>query len=215
MSPVGRDAEAGRRRRRVDFPRPWRRTSSTRQQGMDQSPQGRKARRSPFARLAACLRLGVGIRRSVIADHRRIARSFDPRYHGAICAPVRRSASGRDRASVSHHHRQSTGRNPAARQAGAAMISEEDTDKYLAEVLEILKERFEGGDKTALLYAIHHCLLMKRPLPEWLRLAFLHTYQAHARFEIRSWDQMFGRPVPKSKHLKTERRNAELRPLII
>jgi hypothetical protein len=95
------------------------------------------------------------------------------------------------------------------------MISEEDTDKYLAEVLEILKERFEGGDKTALLYAIHHCLLMKRPLPEWLRLAFLHTYQAHARFEIRSWDQMFGRPVPKSKHLKTERRNAELRPLII
>jgi hypothetical protein len=26
------------------------------------------------------------------------------------------------------------------------MISEEDTDKYLAEVLDILKERFDGGD---------------------------------------------------------------------
>jgi hypothetical protein len=37
------------------------------------------------------------------------------------------------------------------------MISEAETDKYLAEILDILKERFEGGDKSALLYAIYHC----------------------------------------------------------
>jgi hypothetical protein len=95
------------------------------------------------------------------------------------------------------------------------MISEAETDKYLAEILDILKERFEGGDKSALLYAIYHCLLMKRPLPEWLRLKFLHAYEAHARFEIRSWNEVFGQPVPKSTHLETEKRNAELRPLII
>jgi hypothetical protein len=95
------------------------------------------------------------------------------------------------------------------------MISEADTDKYLAEILDILEERFNAGDKSALLYAIYHCLLMKRPLPEWLRAAFLHTYEARARFEIRSWDEVFGRPVPKSTHLETEKRNAELRPLII
>jgi hypothetical protein len=95
------------------------------------------------------------------------------------------------------------------------MISESDTDKYLMEILEILKERFEAGDKSALLFAIYHCLLLKRSLPEWLRLAFLHTYEAHARFEIRSWDEAFGRPVPKGTHLETEKRNAELRPLII
>jgi hypothetical protein len=91
------------------------------------------------------------------------------------------------------------------------MISEAETDKYLAEILDILKERFEGGDKSALLYAIYHCLLMKRPLPEWLRLKFLHAYEAHARFEIRSWNEVFGQPVPKSTHLETEKRNAELR----
>jgi hypothetical protein len=95
------------------------------------------------------------------------------------------------------------------------MISESDTDKYLMEILEILKERFEAGDKSALLSAIYHCLLLKRSLPEWLRLAFLHTYEAHARFEIRSWDEVFGRPFPKGTHLETEKRNAELRPLII
>jgi hypothetical protein len=82
------------------------------------------------------------------------------------------------------------------------MISEADTDKYLAEILDILEERFNAGDKSALLYAIYHCLLMKRPLPEWLRAAFLHTYEARARFEIRSWDEVFGRPVPKSTHLE-------------
>jgi hypothetical protein len=91
------------------------------------------------------------------------------------------------------------------------MISEAETDKYVAEILDILKERFWAGDKSALLDAIYHCLLMKRPLPEWLRAAFLHTYEARARFEIRSWDEVFDRPVPKSTHLKTEKRNAELR----
>ena len=50
------------------------------------------------------------------------------------------------------------------------MISEDDTDKYLVEILEILKEKFAGGEKSALLYAVYYCCLLKRPLPEWLRL---------------------------------------------
>jgi hypothetical protein len=138
------------------------------------------------------------------------------------------------------------------------MISEEDTDKYLAEVLELLKQKFEGGDKSALLDAIYYWCLMNRsygfveataeedgkpsdplavpapdltsspheigsvvglpqfrPLPEWLRRAFLDAYEARARFEIRSWNEVFGRPVPKNTHFETEKRNAELRFLII
>jgi hypothetical protein len=95
------------------------------------------------------------------------------------------------------------------------MISEAETDEYLAECLQILKEKFESGNKTGLLYAIYYCLLLRRPLPDWLRLAFLHTYEARARFEIRSWDDVFGRPVPKGTHLKTEKRNSELRFLIL
>jgi len=55
------------------------------------------------------------------------------------------------------------------------MISEEDTDQHLSEVLEILKEIFEGGGKWALLYAIYHCCLVKRPLPEWLQFPFFWT----------------------------------------
>jgi hypothetical protein len=85
------------------------------------------------------------------------------------------------------------------------MISEEDTDKHLAEVLEVLKEIFEGGGKWALLYAIHECLLLKRPLPEWLRLAFLAAYDSARGYEIKSWNETFGRPHPKGTHLKKEK----------
>jgi hypothetical protein len=95
------------------------------------------------------------------------------------------------------------------------MISEEDTDKYLAEALEILKETFDGGDKSALLQAIRYCCWLRRPLPEWLRVAFLAAYDSATGYEIKSWDDAFGRPHPKGAHLRTEKRNLELRPVII
>jgi hypothetical protein len=95
------------------------------------------------------------------------------------------------------------------------MISEEDTDKYLAEVLEILKKILEGGDKWALLYAIHQCLLLKRPLPEWLRLAFLAAYHSRTGYEIKSWDDVFGQPHPKGTHIKKQKRHFELRHAIM
>jgi len=95
------------------------------------------------------------------------------------------------------------------------MISEEDTDKYLAEVLEILKEIFDGGGKWALLYAIRECLLLKRPLPEWLRLAFLDAYEGRTRYEIKSWDDIFGQPHPKSTHVDNAKRKLELREIIV
>jgi hypothetical protein len=43
------------------------------------------------------------------------------------------------------------------------MISEKDTVKHLGRILKILKERFESGDKSALLYATYQCCLMKEP----------------------------------------------------
>ena len=96
------------------------------------------------------------------------------------------------------------------------MISEAETGKYVAGYFEkMLKRQFEAGDKSVLLYAIYACLESRRPIPEWLRVAFLDAYEAAERFEIRSWNEVFGQPVPKGTHLKTERRNAQLRWTII
>jgi len=87
--------------------------------------------------------------------------------------------------------------------------------KYVAEYYgKMLKREFVAGDKSKLLFAIHACLDLGRPMPEWVRVAFLCAYQAAERFEIRSWDEVFGRPVPKGTHLKPNKRDAAL-PLII
>jgi hypothetical protein len=91
-------------------------------------------------------------------------------------------------------------------------MSPKAESKYVAEYWEkMLKRQFEAGDKSVLLYAVYQCLEMKRPLPEWARIAFLDVCEAVERFEIKSWDDAFGRPFPKSTHLKAEKRKEQLR----
>ena len=85
-----------------------------------------------------------------------------------------------------------------------------DDDEYIARYLEVAKQKIEGGNKEVLLKAMHECLIMKKPLPEWLRLAFLRAYQSAYPFEIKSWDIIFGPPHPKGAHLKTRKRHFEL-----
>ena len=62
-----------------------------------------------------------------------------------------------------------------------------DGDKYIEDYLEIAKQKFEEGNKAVLLMAMHQCLLLRKPLPEWLRLAFIRAYEFATAFEIRSW----------------------------
>jgi hypothetical protein len=85
-----------------------------------------------------------------------------------------------------------------------------DDDVYIATYLSIAKQKIEGGNKTVLLKAMHECLLLRKPLPEWLRLAFVQAYQSAYPFEIRSWDEIFGAPHPKGAHLKTRKQHFEL-----
>jgi hypothetical protein len=87
-----------------------------------------------------------------------------------------------------------------------------DDDEYLAETLKILKRKFDGGHKAALLMAIRYCCWMRRPLPEWARLAFLQAYDSG--FDIKSWDEVFGRPHPKGTHLAKEKKYLAVRSLI-
>jgi hypothetical protein len=79
----------------------------------------------------------------------------------------------------------------------------------------MLRRAFEAGDKSVLLNTIYQCLESGRPVPEWARLAFLDAWEAALRYEIKSWDQVFDRPVPRGTHLKTKRRNEALLPEIV
>jgi hypothetical protein len=86
-----------------------------------------------------------------------------------------------------------------------------DDDRYIAEYLEIAKQKFGEGNPAIILMAMHECLLLDRPIPEWLRQAFIEAYQSATAFEIRSWDEAFGRPPAKGTHPKTRKQYAELR----
>jgi hypothetical protein len=83
-------------------------------------------------------------------------------------------------------------------------------DKYLDEFLKIARKKIQGGNKEVLLKAMHQCLIMKKPLPDWLRLEFLRAYQSAYPFEINSWDNIFGQPHPKGAHLEARRRHFKL-----
>jgi len=86
-----------------------------------------------------------------------------------------------------------------------------DDDCYLAEYLAIAKRKFEDGDKAALLKAMHQCLLLKKPMPEWLRVAFIEAFQSAIAFEIRNWDEAFGPPQEKGAHFESRKQRSELR----
>jgi hypothetical protein len=86
-----------------------------------------------------------------------------------------------------------------------------DDDEYISEYLDIAEQQFESGHKAVLLMALHQCLLLNKPLPEWLRKAFIKAYEYAMGFEAKSWDDVFGRPHPKGAHLETRRQHRDLR----
>ena len=71
--------------------------------------------------------------------------------------------------------------------------------------LDELANQYRNGDKFALMQAIVKCAQVDLPLPEWTTKAFMQGYYGvlHAKFS--SWDEAFGSPHPKGKHLNKAR----------
>jgi hypothetical protein len=69
---------------------------------------------------------------------------------------------------------------------------------------------FEEGDKDRLLWFMNFCFVYRRPVPTWATKAFRAAYLKGVRFEIASWDEVFGRPLKKGKQLAAERRKAAI-----
>jgi hypothetical protein len=67
------------------------------------------------------------------------------------------------------------------------------------------RKSYEAGDKTALLRALVHCALFRRAMPEWASQAFVLIYRAALAGEIRSWDDVFGRPWRQEKSRAQQR----------
>jgi hypothetical protein len=66
-----------------------------------------------------------------------------------------------------------------------------------------LAAAFENGEKAALLEMMFHCATSNQPLPEWARNAFMQGYCVVREGYAPSWDDLFGKPHPGKKHLRT------------
>jgi hypothetical protein len=76
------------------------------------------------------------------------------------------------------------------------------------------KELYEQGDKAEILYCLSFCIRNRVPTPEWLRQAFGTAYHAAVMRNIKSWDEVFGKPLKKGKHLTKAKRDLMKGPII-
>jgi hypothetical protein len=72
-----------------------------------------------------------------------------------------------------------------------------------------LKVAFDRGDKVALFAAMKNCAQHGLVMPEWVSRAFLAGYRKVISYRVGSWDEAFGRPHPKGKHLDNLREDRE------
>lgn len=71
--------------------------------------------------------------------------------------------------------------------------------RWLASVkAEELYEVFQNGDNSAILETIYICSLHSLLLPRWCQTAFGSAYRKVRGFEVKSWDNVFGRPHSKN-----------------
>jgi hypothetical protein len=88
-------------------------------------------------------------------------------------------------------------------------MSRDDHAKRMAE----FQREFEVGKKEALLYALAECVgsSPELPIPNWVTEMFEIALWNATTGRIASWDDVFGKPLPKGKQLAAKRRRLELR----
>lgn len=66
--------------------------------------------------------------------------------------------------------------------------------------------RLNAGDRNAVLGALRICANHGLPMPDWLARAFIQGYDLVLSRQTGSWDDAFGKPVPKGAHLAAMRK---------
>jgi len=74
-----------------------------------------------------------------------------------------------------------------------------------------LEEEYQlDGSGFVVLAAVRVCANHALVMPEWVAQAFINSYDKVLNARAGSWDDAFGRPYPKGKHLNTARRSRVL-----
>ncbi|MFA7423552.1 MAG: hypothetical protein WCZ16_00710 [Desulfosarcinaceae bacterium] len=65
-----------------------------------------------------------------------------------------------------------------------------------------------------ILRALFLCSFRSLPIPEWCEHAFVTSVRKVTRYKAKSWDDVFGKPHPKSTNLFAKRQRLEKAPLV-
>jgi hypothetical protein len=74
---------------------------------------------------------------------------------------------------------------------------------------EYFRAHYEAGDKSALLQTILYAGTFRKPIPDWAAEAWKSAYEQVMKGGASSWDEVFGKPHPKGKHLRTIQQEAQ------
>ena len=77
--------------------------------------------------------------------------------------------------------------------------------------LDFMRQRYEDGDHSVVLQAVHRCAQRSIPLPDWVAQAFVAGYNRVVNCRAKSWDDVFGRPYPKGANLNALRKRRTIR----
>jgi hypothetical protein len=68
---------------------------------------------------------------------------------------------------------------------------------------EVLRGRYEAGERGVLLLVILFAAMFRSPIPDWAADAFKEAYERVERGDAGTWDDVFGRPHPAGRHLRS------------
>lgn len=87
---------------------------------------------------------------------------------------------------------------PFSRWAGAQKLAE-------------LHRQHDAGDRFALMAALRECARCGMAMPDWVAAGYIKAHDMVLNYRAKSWDEAFGRPIPKGAHLNALRRRRQLR----
>jgi hypothetical protein len=82
--------------------------------------------------------------------------------------------------------------------------------EFVSDWLDALRQRFEAGDKNALIQAIRRCFQFGVVAPEWVVDAFFRGTNRWYQMDVKSLDEALGVAWPKGRSLAAARKRRRL-----
>ena len=78
--------------------------------------------------------------------------------------------------------------------------------KWIAPILDSVRRAYETGERNKLMTALFVCCLFQIEIPAWARKAIILAFGSTPK----TWDDVFGRPIPKGKSVTAHRRRQRM-----